>query len=272
MMRLPAPRSLATLAAAAMLAGCAVESGLHSGTKGARHPAANEVPLAANFPTTTQLKLQAAEHWNRVANDTAQALVKSLRGNSVPIHVRRTCEASGCAPRPCDTSFNRVFHNELVSALVNAGHRVLSAPAPNAIEVELDIQAVAFAPNRPQYRYAGRAVELGPGVWALRDVTSLVESDGVAAPRTDGADSNWYRAEFAAGRTPRNELVVTASALSPQGTYLARNTAVYYTADADAAHYFCPDALAAAARTRVWTIPVTGDCSSPRCVQEGRGP
>jgi hypothetical protein len=102
-------------------------------------------------------------------------------------------------------------------------------------------------------------------VWALRDVTSLIGTDNAPAARTDDPDFNWYRARFAAGRTPQNELVVSVSALTPEGTYLARHTGVYYTADADAAHYAC----AAAPRggsARAWTIPVTGDCGPGRCV------
>ena len=265
------------VALALMLTACELPGGIHSGGKGQRYPAANEVPVAVNFQTTLQLKLQAAEHWNRVAADSAAALSKSLRRGTT-LFVRRTCETSGCVPRPCDTTFNRVFYNEFVTALVNAGHTVAREPVPNATVVEVDTQAIIFANDRPQYRYAGRAVALGPGIWALRDAASLVESDGNIVLRTDGGDANWFRTEFAAGRTPRNELVVTATAISPQNTYIARNTSVYYTADADSAHYFCSGehaseiAKMAVPRSRVWTIPVTGDCSAPRCVEPGRRP
>lgn len=254
-------KSLAsTSLAAACLGGCAAYD-IHSGGTGA-YPPSNEVPIATNFETTRQHKLQAAEHWRRAATDAAAALTKSVRGGST-IHLRRACETTGCAPQACDTAFNRVFFNEFLTALVGLGHRVSLVPVANAPVLEIDVQAVGFAPNRPQYRYAGVPTEIGPGVWALRDVAGLVDAQGNVAPRTEGPVRNWWRAEFAGGRTPRNELVVTVSALSAERTYVARDTKIYYTADADASLYACGGEAAA----RVWTIPVSGDCTAPRCTQ-----
>jgi len=262
----------AALAVAVVLGagGCAYTHNLHSGGA-AKYPDRNEVPVATNFETSPQLKLQAAEHWRRVANDAADGLAKSLPPRSA-LHVARACDTTGCAPRPCETTFNRVFHSEFLTALVERGYQVSSVPSPNATLVEIDSQAVGFTANRPQYRYAGEPVELGQGVWALRDTVTLVDGAGVATVHTGGMDSNWFRTEFAGGATPRNELVLTVSALSQTRTYLARNTRVYYTSDADAAHYFCPAAtVERPQRMRVSTIPVTGDCTGPRCLEaDGR--
>lgn len=256
--------SALALAAAAVLAGCTVP-GIHTTSPGS-YPERNEVPIAVNFKTSTQLKLQAAEHWRLAANASAAELLKSFRPGTT-LHLRRSCETTGCQPRACDTTFNRVFFNEFLTALVGLGYPVSATPAANAAVVEIDVQAVRFSANRPQYRYAGAPVEIGPGIWALRDVSSLVDGQGVVALRTDGHNANWYRTEFAAGATPRTELVITVSALSAQQTYLARNTTVYYTADGDAAHYYCGPAAGA---SRTWTIPVTGDCTAPRCVEPDR--
>lgn len=256
-------RAASILIAASSLAGC-VGHGIYSGADG-KYPDRNEVPIASNFSTTMQLKLQAAEHWQRVAVDSAGALAQAFPRGSL-VHLRRSCETSGCAPQACDTAFNRVFFNQFLTALVAAGYQVTTAPAPNAHTVEIDVQAVSFAHDRPQYRYAGVPVRFGPGIWALRDEASLWDRAGNEAMRTEGYDGNWYRAEFAGGPTPRNELVVTVSAMSPARAYLARSTKVYYTADADVANYSCAGAAAAAART--WTIPVVGDCTAPRCAAD----
>lgn len=268
-------RRLALAAAiAAVLPGCTVHN-IHSGGDKS-YPERNEVPVASNFRTSTQLKLQAAEHWRRVAVDSASTLVKSMQagGACLPktgcttLYLRRSCETTGCAPRSCDTTFNRVFHNEFLTALVGLGYKVSAEPVAGAAIVDIDVQSVAFARNRPQYRYAGAAVEIGPGIWALRDDATLLDKSGSAALRTEGYDSNWYRTEFAAGATPRNELVVSVSAMGTDKTYLARNTRVYYTSDADAALYSCGGESSQA--TRTWTIPVTGDCTAPRCTEPDR--
>lgn len=261
------------------LAGCA-GPGIYSGGKGAA-PERNEVPIAGNYPTSTQFKLQAAEHWRLAANDAAAGLVKSIRtgGACIPgspcttLYLRRSCETSGCAPQGCDTTFNRVFFNEFLTALVGLGYQVSAAPSSSAMVVDIDVQAIGFSDNRPQYRYAGKAEEIGPGIWALRDEASLVDAQGAEAPRTSGLDANWYRTQFAAGPTPRNELVITVSAMSRERVYLARNTSVYYTADSDAGLYSCPERARAAApepaaSAKAWTIPVIGDCTGPRCLDE----
>ena len=257
------PKTLVTILSVAFLAGCATQNDIHSGGTGL-YPANTEAPIAANFKTTHQLKLQAAEHWRRAAEDAAGALDKSLR-KGAPLHLRRSCETTGCAPQACDTAFNRVFFNEFLTALVNLGHPVVLAPAPGAATVELDLQAVAFAANRPQYRYAGVPVEIGPGVWALGDVTTLYDAGGNVAPRTDSGPWNWYRTEFAGGATPRGELVVTASVVSPERAYVARDTRIYYVADADAGLYSCAGPASTGRAT--WLIPVVGDCTAPRCEQ-----
>jgi hypothetical protein len=275
-------RSILAAAVAAgaitFLSGCA--SGIHSRGEG-NYPDRNEVPIAANFSTTTQLKLQGADHWRRVAADSAENLVKAMRrgGGCLPqtgcatLFVKRPCETTGCNAFSCETAFSKVFFNDFVTALVNLGYPVSTLPAVGATTIEIDIQAVAFAENRPQYRYAGEPVELGPGVWALRDNSSLVDSAGGVALRTTSPDTNWYRAEFAGGPTPRNELVITASAMSPARTYMARDTKVYYTSDSDSAHYFCQgnQAQDSSTRSRTWSVPVKGDCSPGRCIApEGR--
>ena len=107
-----------TLAAAAALGGCAYD--IRSGGTGA-YPPNNEAPIATNFETSRQLTPQAAEHWRRAANDAAGALVKSF-GRGTTLYLRRGCETTGCAPQACDTAFNRVFFNEFLTALVDAGH------------------------------------------------------------------------------------------------------------------------------------------------------
>ena len=84
--------------AATTLAGCAVQS-IHSGGQKS-YPDRNEVPIASNFPTSTQLKLQAAEHWRRVANASAEALVRSLKANGacVPSTGCTTLDSSAVSP------------------------------------------------------------------------------------------------------------------------------------------------------------------------------
>ena len=191
----------------------------------------SEAPLATNFPTSKQPKLQAGAHWNVIANDVAQQLTASLKAKpALPaLYVNQATSK---------TEFDRAFANQLISALVAEGFVVQKTPA-GAVVVDIDTQAVRFAANRPQYRYAGAATALTAGVWALHQANPV----GIATAAIVGADAYlWFSAEFATGATPQMEILITTS-VSDGRQYLARNTSVYYVADADAVLYRGPAPL-----------------------------
>ena len=188
----------------------------------------SEVPLATNFPTSKQAKLQAAAHWNVIAGDVAKQISSGLKDKR-PLFVNQSSVR---------TAFDRAFTNDLISALVAEGYTVMKSPA-GALSVDVDTQAVRFAPNRPQYNYTGLATAVTAGVWALRNVklntAGKVLGAGVAVAA--GADAySWFRSEFATGETPQTEIIVTTS-VSDASQYMARSTNIYYVADADSRMY-----------------------------------
>jgi hypothetical protein len=188
----------------------------------------SEAPLATNFPTSKQQKLQAAAHWNVIAGDVAKQISSGLKDKR-PLFVNQSS---------VKTAFDRAFTNDLISALVAEGYIVMRSPA-GALSVDVDTQAVLFAPNRPQYNYAGLATAVTAGVWALRDVSlntaGKVLGAGVAVAA--GVDAySWFRSEFATGETPQTEIIVTTS-VSDASRYLARSTSIYYVADTDRRMY-----------------------------------
>lgn len=204
----------AALALTAMVVGCATPY--------------SEVPLATNFPTTKQPKVQAAAHWNTIAGDVASQISSKLAERR-PLHV---------AQPATKTAFDRAFANQLTSALVAGGHTVLKSPG-GALTVEVDTQVVSFSPDRPQYRHVGTATALTTGVWALRNVSidtvGRVLGAGVAVAA--GFDTyTWFQSEFASGETPKTEIIVTTS-VSDNNQYVSRSTSVYYVADSDKALY-----------------------------------
>jgi hypothetical protein len=134
--------------------------------------------------------------------------------------------------------------------------------------LDIEVQPIAFSPNRPQYRYAGVASQLGPGVWALRDVGAVDPSDaGVVPPTVDAL--HWFRTEFASGRTPQIEILVTLS-VARQDRYLARTTNAYYIEDGDR-HLYEIKPVAAAATAPSPNLRVVGDCPFGKCVADANG-
>ena len=209
----------------ALLAGCATPY--------------TEAPLATNFPTSKQNKLQAAAHWNVIAQDAARQLAMNLTGRKTPIYVNQKSKAS---------AFEHAFYNQFVSALVAEGVTV-QKNAQAEMKVDIDLQAIRFAPDRPQYRYSGAATALTAGVWALHDATAA----GGATAAIIAADAFfWFQSEFSTGATPQTEIVLTVS-LGTSDAYVSRITNVYYVADADANLYQFKEALP------VKTLRVKGD-------------
>jgi len=197
-------------ALAAALAGCAVPY--------------SPAPIATNFPVAAQQKLQAAAHWTVIADHIEQRLVTDMK--KYPLRPFYIAEESGESP------FRKAVTNQLITSLVKDGYVVSRTPA-GAWNVELDVQAVTFTPNRPQYRYSGAATAIATGVWVLSDIDPTVGAVALAG----GADAyHWFHSQFAPGATPKTELIVTVS-VGDQFRYHARSASAYYVADSDRALY-----------------------------------
>jgi hypothetical protein len=176
-------------------------------------------PLAANFPTTKQAKLQATYHWGIVANAIERQLAAQLKKTPTrPVFINVPAD-----PNP----FQRALATQLTTSLVNDGFTVARAPA-GALKIDIDVQTLTFAANRRQYNtHFGQRFPLADGVWMAQELT---------APRLDNEPLDPLESEFAPGATPRTEIIVTLS-VSDQYRYLARSTSAYYVADADYALY-----------------------------------
>ena len=203
----------AAILGALIISGCA-----------ARH---SEVPLATNFPTTKQEKLQAASHWEVITADMAKELSASL---PTPLAGSLYVQATQ------DTPFNRAVKDQLVTSLVRSGHTVAKTP-DGAIKVDVDTQVVEFSPNRSQNKWIGVPTALVTGAWALRAVETksgpnTTTAVGVTALAVGSDIYRWFKSEDASGPTPRTEIIVNVS-VSDDQRYIARTTNVYYVTDTD---------------------------------------
>jgi len=203
-------KAVFAVATAAVLAGCATPY--------------SPVPIASTFPTTRQEKLQAAAHWDVIAKHMSQQLIAEMKkGPQRPFYIAET---------PQSSPFQRALTAQLISALVNQGQVVSRGPA-GSLRIDLDVQALTFAPDRPQSRYAGLPAAIGAGVWILSDSDPAF---AVAAAASGFDGYNWYSSQYAPGDTPQTELIITAS-VTDQFRYYARSTSAYYVADADRSLY-----------------------------------
>lgn len=183
-------------------------------------------PVATNFPSTQQAKLQAAAHWGVIARHMAGQLGPSLKVNAKrPLYVSSQQSSA----------FAQGVSSHLVTALVNEGYVLVKVPDANTLRIELDTQVVAFSAKRPQYKFAGERTMLVAGAWALTGIDRSIE--WLVSSAIAGQDAySWFHAQFATGATPKTEIIVNLS-LADDARYYARATSVYYTTDSDRALY-----------------------------------
>lgn len=188
----------------------------------------SEAPLATNFPTQEQHKLQAASHWQLISDDTAAQLMRALPQKS-PLYVRQNAQQS---------AFEKAFTAQLIGTLTAAGYPVMkSADRMGTLVVDVSATPVVFSRNRPQYHADASVTMLAGGLWVLRNI---YENTSPGAAMMAGAiviDANkWLKSKFASGATPQTELIVTAS-VSSSDRYYAQTTSSYYTSHSDQSLY-----------------------------------
>jgi len=224
-----------------------------------------ETPIATNFDTSRQLKLQAAHHWQVIANDMADTISKNLVQGSVCVPGSPACSTLFVDMPTAVSPFGEAFHSQFKSRLVSSGVPVLTSDAAD-VKISVEAQTVKFSPNRSQYLGAGRFTLLSTGVWALHEI-NINESVGAAvfAGSVLADLVEWNNSQFAKGPTPQLELILTVSA-TKNGRYLARSTSVYYISDSDASLYCwkahkCGQVAVAPAPV----VKVVGDCGPGFC-------
>lgn len=191
--------------------------------------ATSPVPIAQNFPMTTQKVARSAQHWDVVANDIVEKTVKSINDNPTlknrAMHIPRTRGAG---------AFDVSFRNFLITHLVNNQVPVSVCKSDNRdIEVTYEAELIRHQ-GIDDYR---------PGKWTLIGTT-------VAALATGNItrDSEVWAAGIGIGAlkdvvdniypgSTNTELVVTTT-VSDNNLFLFRRSDVYYVPDADAHLFF----------------------------------
>ncbi len=195
----------------------------------------SETPLATNFETSKQKKLQAAQHWMVIAHDMADTIAEALTAGKICIPSVGSCPTLYVIPDNNTTEFSNALRTGIITRLVNKGLQVSNTKGD--VDITLDVQAVKFSPERSQYIGVGRLTLLGAGVWGLRQLYTHASPGAAAAGAAVAADIyEWNVSEFAKGPTPQVEIITTVSA-TKDGRFLARTTNVYYIADSDAELY-----------------------------------
>lgn len=237
------------LALVSVMAGCAA-------------PRYADVPAPTRFENSKQQKLQAAEHWQSIADHFARQLAGDLAGklNGRLVYV----------PQPGgEQPFVDGFRELLITALVSQGVPV-STVAKDALAVDVRYSVYRFRPERLQSTYFyGDATTLAAGLWAVGGLSSTGIAAGAklvtVAAGLEGfswlSNESMGRGEYASGPVPRSEILLTAS-VADGARIVSRRSNIYYTVDEDQALYWNRSSAA-------HSVSVVGDCAegSKSCVR-----
>ena len=186
--------------------------------------AVSPLPLAENFPLTTQKKVRSAGHWSQLSRDVvAQTLASLEKSGATPqttLHVALPENAS---------SFDRAFHEFLVTELVQSGRTV--SPYNNAmLTVSYQTQIVKHNSERPDFM-PGRFTTLTAGLYVLYGLNQL-STDALAGGLLGVAGVADYAASASTGGPTATELVLTTT-VTGGDRYVSRKTDVYYVEESD---------------------------------------
>lgn len=191
---------------------------------GRLHNPYSEVPIAANFKTSSQEKLQAAGHWSLISEDLSKKLQENMaqkvdKTNAIYI------SATNYAP------FNQAVVDELISSLISSGYNIVKRPN-DAIKIDVNTQVLQFSPNRLQAKSIGIPTLITTGLWTSAEIGSITGA-GVATAAIAGSEALAYmNSDRASGPTPKTEIIVDIT-VSNEINYIAKSRGTYYVADTD---------------------------------------
>ena len=191
-----------------LLAGC---FGVHT----------SQAPIATTYPLTEQQKMQAAHHWDVLAQHQAGMLVQKL--NNRPLYIHGADQA---------TPFNTTFDSLLTSQLVSAGAVVRTSPNM-AAKVSYKVQVVEHKDRDSIRAPEGAYTALTTGIAvATLPFNQWSEPALALIPAAVGADL------FSGSLTSetKQEVVITTQ-VTDAGQILYSNSSIYYINPGDNDHY-----------------------------------
>lgn len=184
---------------------------------------ASQVPVAASYPMTPQHKMQAAHHWDVLAEDVAKQVRKALDDR-----VELRLLAIDVESESGDGPFADVFRELLRSHLVALGMQV-SDEEEGQLELRFKVQVV---------RHGERFQRPPPGLLSIIGMGIAVSRD-LGADLVYAASAAGILADVAVGHLPgysAHEVIITSS-LVWRNRFVTHSSSIYYINDEDNLHY-----------------------------------
>lgn len=207
-----------------------------------------ETPKPVTYNYSTQQKMQAAYHWDLLADNVAGEVIKQIKNSNRLIYVEAGC---GAPDSPCgihqESPFLQGFRDLLMARLIESGVAVIDHLEGNPMIISNKVQVVYHQDNR-------RTRLVRPGV--LTGLAALGE--GMGAIINDAVEYGSKTRQYIVGtvgllgavglyeifdnsRTdlPHREVIITTS-IKKDNRYLMKQCSIYYINDKDYWHYETP--------------------------------
>lgn len=184
------------------------------------------LPQPQGFLYSNQRTMQAAHHWNVLANDVANRINSELlRQNylDAAVYVRHSCGAPDACGSGATFPFDEGFNDLLTTQLVNFGVNTLVTEQDGLI-VEYKVQVIQHRANRRQWPQPGMLTALTAGILVFRDAPWEIATLATAAT-IDALNATWVT-------SGHYEIVITSSIIDGN-KYVMRASDLYYINDAD---------------------------------------
>ena len=208
-----AKSTIATVFLLLFLAGCSYD---HSGNKYLPYPVAEDRPLAY------QEKLQAAAHWEVLAANEAEEILKTLGTTSITFN--------GEEP---DTDFAKAYKKMLTGHLLDKNIRVLNSGGNHVVKFQ--VQVVRHTSRDLLNLPAGLMTTMTTGALLIAQATSNWNHPGLIALPIAVAE-DMFLAESKEGYTPNTEVLITTE-LYHLGEIVQSSTRIYYFNEGDELMY-----------------------------------
>ena len=185
------------------------------------------VPQPQGYPYSDQKKMQAAHHWNVLANDVANKINNELvRRNyfNASLYVKHSCNKPEACKQSETFPFDEGFNDLLTTQLVNFGVNTQVVPEGSTLTVDYKVQVVYHQSDRSQWPQPGLLTALTTGVMVFRDAPWEIIAIASAAAIDTVSATTTVNGHY--------EVIITTSIIDGN-KYVTRSSDIYYINDAD---------------------------------------
>ncbi|MFC7367350.1 MULTISPECIES: hypothetical protein [Vreelandella] len=191
----------------------------------------SQAPIATTYPYTEQQRMQAAQHWEVLAQHEAAGILRSERVRFRDLHI--PVQEHTLTNAYQGGEFERGFRTLLTSELVSGGGSVTTQPHPHGATINIDVEVVEHRDRgyvRPPF---GTYTSLAGGVAVASIALSNWSQPALglipAAILADTTNGSWTHVG--------NEEIIITTQIVDEDRILYSSSNIYYINAGDRRHY-----------------------------------